>query len=367
MKKKRFVDLTFFTNLNRKNSEEILQFHKSSLLYLEQLNHNIEKKVIKHCRFDQTLMINNIQYEFIKWKNGRFTINLRLLYRLRKFKPDAILVHSFMFEMHIILLRLFIGRKTKIMVQNHAEKPAKFPRIIFQKIASKLIDVYFIVSFEQAESWIKSKVFDSTKKIREMMEGSSFFSFQDKNESKKAIGIAQEQVFVWCGSLNDNKDPLTIINAFTKYSKVYSNDCLYMIYNSTELLEEVKKKIQQNNLNNKVILLGKLPQNDLEKYFRAADYFILGSHREGSGFSLCESMACGCIPIVTKIPSFKKMTNNGECGFLFTPENESELCAILMNLERVDKELMIKKVLDKFNKDLSFRAIATTIEKEIMN
>jgi glycosyltransferase involved in cell wall biosynthesis len=103
----------------------------------------------------------------------------------------------------------------------------------------------------------------------------------------------------------------------------------------------------------------------LENYYRAADYFILGSHRESMGFVLCEAMACGCIPIVSNIPSFKKMTENGTYGFLFPPGDEDALYTILMNLHTIDKPALIKKVVDKFNKDLSFQTIAANIEKEI--
>ncbi len=51
-------------------------------------------------------------------------------------------------------------------------------------------------------------------------------------------------------------------------------------------------------------------------YYNSADYFVLGSHYEGSGFSLVEAMSCGVIPIVTDIPSFRMMTNNGKIGTL---------------------------------------------------
>ena len=78
-----------------------------------------------------------------------------------------------------------------------------------------------------------------------------------------------------------------------------------------------------------------------------------------------EAMACGCIPIVSNIPSFKKMTDEGKCGFLFTPGDAEGLYRVLMKLPTIDNASFIKKVIDKFNKDLSFQAIASGIEKEI--
>ena len=50
---------------------------------------------------------------------------------------------------------------------------------------------------------------------------------------------------------------------------------------------------------------------------RAADLFVLGSHREGSGYSLIEALACGLPPIVTDIPSFRSLTGAGVVGALW--------------------------------------------------
>ena len=63
-------------------------------------------------------------------------------------------------------------------------------------------------------------------------------------------------------------------------------------------------------------------QSELEKIYNQHQFFILGSHYEGSGYALLEAMACGCIPIVTNIPSYKFMTNNGDCALLFSPFSE---------------------------------------------
>ena len=50
---------------------------------------------------------------------------------------------------------------------------------------------------------------------------------------------------------------------------------------------------------------------------RAADVFVLGSHREGSGYSLIEALACGLPPVVTDIPSFRSLTAAGAVGALW--------------------------------------------------
>ena len=70
----------------------------------------------------------------------------------------------------------------------------------------------------------------------------------------------------------------------------------------------------------------------LDLWFSAADGYVSGSHREGSGFALIESMSCGCVPIVTDIPSFRKIS--GKYGFLWRPGDAESLCAALDNAYR---------------------------------
>jgi glycosyltransferase involved in cell wall biosynthesis len=365
MKKLKFIDLTLYSLEGETDVEEIINSQVHSLPYLRFIDNEIEKKVIKYCGINKKFEKDGIKYEFIKGKNKKWNMHLSLFYKLKKHKPTAIFIHSFMFAWQIIILRLFVGKKTKIIVQNHAELPFRYPKLIIQKIAAKCIDIYFLVSFEQAPIWIQRKVFDSQKKIREIMEGSTLFTYRNKSDSKKELHFEGDTLFLWCGSLNKNKDPLTILTAFEKYSQVNPTSYLYMVFNSSELINEVKEFIESNSLHQQVILLGRLPYKELEKYYCAADFFLLGSSREGSGFSLCEAMACGCIPIVSNIPSFKKMTDEGKCGFLFTPGDAEGLYRVLMKLPTIDKASFIKKVIDKFNKDLSFQAIASGIEKEI--
>jgi glycosyltransferase involved in cell wall biosynthesis len=50
---------------------------------------------------------------------------------------------------------------------------------------------------------------------------------------------------------------------------------------------------------------------------RAADLFVLGSHRESTSFSLIEALATGLTPVVTDIPSLRALTGNGAVGRLW--------------------------------------------------
>jgi glycosyltransferase involved in cell wall biosynthesis len=111
-----------------------------------------------------------------------------------------------------------------------------------------------------------------------------------------------------------------------------------------------------------IILVGKIPHQQMQEWYNSADFIISSSHYEGSGISVCEAMSCGCIPVVTDIISFRKMTGPGKCGFLYEPGNEEELLAALLKIINMDIETERAKALQQFKKELSFDAIAEKIK-----
>jgi glycosyltransferase involved in cell wall biosynthesis len=68
---------------------------------------------------------------------------------------------------------------------------------------------------------------------------SSVFYPVDKRFVKNQLKIVGEPVFLWVGRLNENKDPLTAINAFLKFVTIEPGARLYMIYHTEDLLPPI--------------------------------------------------------------------------------------------------------------------------------
>ena len=105
----------------------------------------------------------------------------------------------------------------------------------------------------------------------------------------------------------------------------------------------------------------------MQYWYSSADFIISASHYEGSGVAVCEAMSCGCIPILTNIQSFRKMTGPGpqgsvsKCGLLYEPGDDEGLLKILLQTDTLNMEEERNKVLQQFNTELSFEAIAKKI------
>lgn len=359
----KFVDLLLLSEEEVTSLSDLLYRHRSNIDYVKHLPADWDIRIIQHAGFSQLSKQNNLTFEIIKSKNFRWSFHLSLFYSLRKQKPDVVLVHSMIYAWQILIMRLIIGSKPKIMVQNHAEKPFGLKRRWIQKLADPFISIYLFVSKDQALPWIEKGIISNKSKVVEMMEGSSTFKVKDRQALKAHFKGLNQIIFLWVGRLDQNKDPLTILKAFNGLVAKRKDVKLWMIYNAYDLLAEVKSFIKEKQLEDHIELIGAKPHAEMENFYNAADYFILGSHYEGSGYALCEAMACACVPIVTKIPSFKHMLDDGKLGHLFTPGNDEELLSVLVKLKHELHEDESKKIVEKFGSDLSFEAIASKIKQ----
>lgn len=284
----------------------------------------------------------------------------RLNNHAKKFHPDIVLVQGMIFPLQVLLLRLQLGRKVKIIVQNHAEKAAKGRLGALQRLADPAVNAYLFTAREMGQDWLDQRIIRDPKKIRQVMEASSVFSPGDSHIARTTLGIAGDPLFLWVGRLDANKDPLTVVGAFLKFP--HPSAKLYMLFHTRELLPDLMVLLDSNpGAKEKIILIGEKSHEEMEQWFRASDYIISGSHYEGSGIAACEAMSCGCIPILTDILSFRMMTGNGACGILYPPGDAQALLSALQHITAKDKQTEKQKVLAQFQKELSFQAIANTI------
>jgi glycosyltransferase involved in cell wall biosynthesis len=306
---------------------------------------------VDHINYEGNTTQNGIEYHFPG--SGRPCYFPSRLHKLvEDLRPDVVVVSSFMFPLQLMQLRDTLGRKVKIIVQNHAEKPFTGVKKLLQKVASKKVDTFLFAAAETGHEWIKKGNIVSSAKIVELMEVSSVFKAIDKKHSNAS------PVFLWVGRLNENKDPLTIVRAFLNFARTHTGAKLYVIHQTDELLAEAKSLLATPS---PVIFLGKMLHNELQHWYANADFFVSGSHHEGSGTALCEAMSCGCIPIVTNIPSFRAIT--GGCGFLYESGNQQALLMAMENAVSIHRDTAVEKVFIQFKERLSFEAIAKRFQQ----
>jgi glycosyltransferase involved in cell wall biosynthesis len=338
-----------------------INFYVGSLECLSKTNTVIR---VDQINYEGNFTHNGIQYFCVKSSENKNYFPIKLHRFIKNLQPDVVIVSSFHFPLQVAQLRLLLGKKVKIIVQNHAEKPFTGVKKYLQRIADKYINAYFFAADAIGAEWVSKGNIASKKKIHEIMEVSSVFYPVDKIIARTKTNIRNDTVFLWAGRLNKNKDPLTVVNAFLKFLQFQPTAHLYMIFQTEELLPGLNLLIAKNNCS-AITLIGKVPHKEMLYWLNSADFIVSGSHYEGSGTVVCEAMSCGCIPIVTDIPSFRAITDNGECGLLYKPGDEEELFSLLMKTMNMNLDDMQNKMLEHFKNELSFEAIASKINKVV--
>lgn len=317
---------------------------------------------IEQINYQGRLEKNGVSYHFLNIRKPKYFFYLRLHRYIKKLAPDVILVNGFIFPLQVIHLRWILGKKTRIIILHRAERPFTGLKRYVQRVAGRYVSAYLFSSKEFKDQWKRN--FD-TRKIYEVMQASSVFYPVDREMCRQKLGIAGSPVFLWTGRLDSNKDPLTVISAFLLFLQSCPSAVLYMIYQADDLLPEVTQLIRQQNASHAIRLVGKVEHEQLLSWYNSADFIVSGSHYEGGGTAVCEAMSCGCIPVVTSIPSFRSMTALGTCGLLYEPGNDKALLAALLQTRHMDMQQERAKVLQQFRQEYSFEAIARKIEHVI--
>jgi glycosyltransferase involved in cell wall biosynthesis len=331
-----------------------IKFYIGSLEWLAKTNTVIR---VDQINYTGEFTHNGVKYHFVDDGKKKNYFPKKLHRFVKALRPDVVIVSSFLFPLQVMQLRQALGRKVKIIVQNHADKPFAGIKKYLQRRASGSVDAFVFASQAMGEDWVAKGNIDNKKKIREIVGGSSLFYPLDKTTARSETTIEGDPIFLWVGRLNKNKDPLLVVSTFLEFVNKQPAARLYMIYQNDDLLPEMKKMIEAHKNSASIILVGKIPNDALLYWFNSADFYISASHYEGSGTALGEAMSCGCVPVVTDIFSFRAITNNGDCGLLYEPGNANSLMNILVETIALDKEEKREKCLTHFKNELSFEAI----------
>lgn len=135
---------------------------------------------------------------------------------------------------------------------------------------------------------------------------------------ERSVGVQPNQALIaslqdsvnilFVGRVADNKRQLDVIDCFNLYHRHFEPRARLHLPGSTTsraYLELIQRKVRDLELEGVVSLPGKVSDEDLVAYYRAADVYLSLSEHEGFGMPLIEAMAQG-VPVVahgsTSIP-----------------------------------------------------------------
>lgn len=163
----------------------------------------------------------------------------------------------------------------------------------------------------------------------------------------------RKNTIVSVGRLEEQKNQLMLIRAFSKITKEFSTYNL-KIYGEGTLKDQLQREIDKLNLNEKVELCG--VSNNIKEDIKDVSLFIMTSNYEGMPNALMEAMALGLPVISTDCPCGgpKFLIENETNGILIPVGDENTLVIkIKMLLSNKEFAMKIGKNARKIGKSLS--------------
>jgi len=175
-----------------------------------------------------------------------------------------------------------------------------------------------------------------------------------KRRLRKKLGLPiNKTIAIFCGRLSKEKGGLFLLKT---WKRLANRETSLLILGKGKghplsIEKEMRKIAQTIPADQRPIFAGLVMKP--ERYYQAADLFLLPSESEGLSLSLLEAMACGLPPISTKVSGSIEVIKDGQNGFLIDYQDIEGL------------ESKIKKLVEnpKLGKRMGQRALATIREK----
>lgn len=375
------VLLNYSYDAHCRSVDEVLDRHSSLRTWASSLlaAGAEQVSVLQRFRLNAQVRRDGVRYLFCADSGSPFPKPWTFLPGLHRtvaaLEPDLVHVNGLIFPLQTWLLRKALPRTGAIVLQDHANVPPlwagrdNFPPGSFSPLAAFLwqvlqrpglrtADGFLFAAVAQARPLRRLGLIRPHQPVYEVMEASTHFRPLPKAAARAQSGLPGKPALLWVGRLNPNKDPLTILAGFEKALPALPEAHLTMIYAGEELLPQVKSRLAASPaLAARVHLGGIKPHHEMATWYSAADLFTLGSHWEGSGYALIEALACGLVPVVTDIPSFRVLTAEGKFGALFSPGDAARLAQALVELGPRDLEALRPAILEHFERHFSWPAI----------
>ena len=303
------------------------------------------------------IKILNINYSF---KPGLIN-GFKFYFKTRKIFIDYDVVHSNLTTPNLLVCfskLLSFKKKYKLIITEHNNFKIRFKGFLYNKIISYLYNFADLITSvsQDLSSQIKSSINTEVITVYNPVDLVKINDLINSNtQLPKRTGVKR---IINIGRLVKQKNQILLIKAFKLYNSVNPNSEL-LIFGKGDLFDELKNRISDLDLNDRVFLMG-FSENIYAELFNS-DLFVLTSSWEGFGNVIIESMASKC-KVLSLDCNFgpREIITNNKNGFIMPMTNNPsevakkiEFCInnnldIIYNAEKFVKKFDIKNITQKY-------------------
>lgn len=186
------------------------------------------------------------------------------------------------------------------------------------------------------------------------------FSKNEREEFRESIGIDNNtKTLVSISRLSKEKNIRELIAFLPDLKNKYKEVKLLIVGDGPDI-NNLKRMVKTLQLNNNVIFTGKIPSEDVWKYYAAGDIFVSGSTFEVHSMSYLEALANGLPLLCRKDEALKGVLDHNKNGFMYSTKDEYIDYAYKMLVNDDIRSKMAKKSYKKAE-NFSTNAFATSM------
>jgi len=232
-----------------------------------------------------------------------------------------------------------------------------FRKSLFQLFYLCFLYIYEWISYHTCDHIVFSNDYDKNYAVNlfkiDSKKASVIPNYVDTTIFKPSNMPKKEKSSIFVGNLNLFKNLENLINAFKSLK-----GATLSVVGSGELKAKLIKKVKENNLENTIVFLGRIPNEELPSIYNKHELFILPSFIEGNPKALLEAMSCGVICIGSNVKGINNVITHNINGYLCETDSESILNVIKFAHSNSKKnDMIVRNALDYVKKHYSIEVI----------
>ncbi len=328
---------------------EIFSFNLYQLMS-QQSSYNIFFAARQNTELAKRLINSRDKNNIIEFPHPKI-LNFQTYRKLNQFikSKNIEIIHTFKssdIRFSVISSKL-LGLKNIKIIHHLQMLPGKPRKDIIHKFLYKYLDKLCVITEQMKNNVLK--FWPVSENIIEIVyhsiDQTKYNIALSKNELKKKYNLPLDKKIIGIvGQVTEGKGQHILLQAFKNLAQRYNNFFLVIVgktpQGEEEYYENLKKYIFENNLSDKIKLLGYC--DNIPELMNCIDYFVLASKNETFGLVLIEAMAAGCIVLGSNAGGVPEIIEDNKNGFLFTPFDIRDLSDTLEKVLKLDDEQYAK-------------------------